>query len=557
MFVFPVPSWIKTSYYYAPLKFGAPREGGRRTHAGCDLYAPINTPVYAIADGRVIQSPYPFYRDTWAIEIKHDGFIVRYGEVSPRLVAGIEAGASVRAGQTIGYIGRLTGINQSMLHLEMYSGAAQGPLTDKRNQTNKYKRRSDLIDPTTYLDRWRGSILNVPLENVGKHAASVREIQELLNRYGYSLAEDGLPGAKTHAAILDFQRRHGLKDDGIVGERTLGKLRAEGSAVIVPAPFATATAVVIDNAPAVDVTQVNAPHPAVALNTNVLGACARRLEYIKGAEMRGADVDAWKAFLIAQGLSLTLVTGEPFGPRTQAATIEFQRRHGIEPLGIVGPKTLACAISLGFKPPAYDPSLPVVVTPNTANGARELTIEQLAAIVSRTAARNALDQVNRAMQIGEINTAARRAAFLAQIAHESQGLTKLKENGPDSYFMRYEPGTAAGTNVGNTEPGDGARFKGRGMIQLTGRENYTRAWLACGLPTEPFARGFRGVTPVNPECAATPEVSSRIAAWFWHTHKNLNPIADQLPVAPDELAIFRLITRRINGGELGLSERLN
>jgi hypothetical protein len=62
--------------------FGYRRDGGARLHAGCDLYAPVGTPIFAIADGEVILAPYPFYLGTHAIEVYHKGVgVVRYGEV--------------------------------------------------------------------------------------------------------------------------------------------------------------------------------------------------------------------------------------------------------------------------------------------------------------------------------------------------------------------------------------------------------------------------------------------------------------------------------------------
>jgi putative chitinase len=89
--------------------------------------------------------------------------------------------------------------------------------------------------------------------------------------------------------------------------------------------------------------------------------------------------------------------------------------------------------------------------------------------------------------------------------------------------------------LGNTHPGDGRRYKGRGPIQLTGRDNYRRAGRALGLDLEG-----------NPTMAAEPRVGFRTAGWFW-TSKDLNRFAD----AGD----FREVTRRINKGLKGMAER--
>jgi len=146
---FPLKFRPEESYHERPRKFGAPRSQGKRKHAGCDLYAPVGTPVFAVADGTVI-SAYPFYLGTWAVEVDHIEFVVRYGEVQKTLGPRIKPGAKVGAGDHIGQIGRLEGLKISMVHFEMYSGKGKGPLTVKSSQG--FQRRSDLMDPTSYLD---------------------------------------------------------------------------------------------------------------------------------------------------------------------------------------------------------------------------------------------------------------------------------------------------------------------------------------------------------------------------------------------------------------------
>lgn len=161
-----------------------------------------------------------------------------------------------------------------------------------------------------------------------------------------------------------------------------------------------------------------------------------------------------------------------------------------------------------------------------------LTLAQLRAIMPHlpaTKAETFLPLVNAAMMEFEINTPARRAAFLAQLAHESGELRYMEEIASgEAYEGRKD--------LGNTEPGDGKRYKGRGPIQLTGRGNYRRAGKALGLDLE-------GV----PEQAAEPAVGCRVAGWFWKTH-GLNEVAD----AGD----FRKVTRVINGGYHGLENRV-
>jgi putative chitinase len=125
------------------------------------------------------------------------------------------------------------------------------------------------------------------------------------------------------------------------------------------------------------------------------------------------------------------------------------------------------------------------------------------------------------------------AAFLAQVGHESGGLHWLNEIwGPTPSQARYE-GRA---DLGNTEEGDGFKFRGRGLIQITGRDNYARASIA-------LATDFIS----DPDQLAQPEYAVRSAMWFWQSH-GLNELAD--------VGQFEHITRIINGGLNGKDERL-
>ncbi len=160
-----------------------------------------------------------------------------------------------------------------------------------------------------------------------------------------------------------------------------------------------------------------------------------------------------------------------------------------------------------------------------------LLLAQLCAIMPRLKkdkAEQYLPLLNAAMAEVEINTPRRRAAFLAQLAHESAELR---------YFEEVASGEAyeGRKDLGNTQPGDGKRYKGRGPIQLTGRNNYRSAGKALGLDLEG-----------TPQRAADPDVGFRVAGWFWKANK-LNPLADA--------GNFDAITRRINGGYNGKADR--
>ena len=138
--------------------FGARRSGGARAHAGCDLYAPVGTPIHAISSGTVTLGPYLFYAGTYALEVDHGTFLARYGEIQQKTL--VKAGDRVEAGQPIAKVGKLIGMKNAMLHLELYDKSASGPLTVKNKSTKRtakgvpFMRRADLIDPTQRLNDW-------------------------------------------------------------------------------------------------------------------------------------------------------------------------------------------------------------------------------------------------------------------------------------------------------------------------------------------------------------------------------------------------------------------
>lgn len=132
-----------------------------------------------------------------------------------------------------------------------------------------------------------------------------------------------------------------------------------------------------------------------------------------------------------------------------------------------------------------------------------------------------------------IDTPRRIAHFLAQAAHETMGFVYLREIwGPTPAQQRYE-GRA---DLGNTQPGDGKRFLGRGIFQLTGRANYARYGAKLGLDLT-----------AHPELAEEPGAAVLTACLYWQDH-GLSRLAD----ADDAQGI----TRRINGGVNGLADRL-
>ena len=160
----------------------------------------------------------------------------------------------------------------------------------------------------------------------------------------------------------------------------------------------------------------------------------------------------------------------------------------------------------------------------------------------------------------DINTVPRMAAFLAQTAHESGGYKAIKENlnyraeTLMKVWPRYFPNIeiarqyaqqperianrAYGNRMGNgpEESGDGYKFCGRGLIQLTGKDNYTR-----------YAASTEQTLDEASEHLTTFEGCVQSAAWFWEAN-NLNQWADS--------GDMKTLTKRINGGDLGLADRI-
>ncbi|MDD2728338.1 glycoside hydrolase family 19 protein [Malikia sp.] len=170
-----------------------------------------------------------------------------------------------------------------------------------------------------------------------------------------------------------------------------------------------------------------------------------------------------------------------------------------------------------------------------------LTAKQLQAATGCTPERAVrwLPHIERACTLYDITSSRRLAAFLAQIGHESGRLRYVREIwGPTKAQAGYE-GRA---DLGNRLPGDGQRFMGRGLIQITGRFNY-RA-LSAGLK---LVRKDAPDFERTPELLEQPEWAALSAAWYWHS-RSLSALAD----AGD----FERITRKINGGLNGQAERV-
>jgi putative chitinase len=193
----------------------------------------------------------------------------------------------------------------------------------------------------------------------------------------------------------------------------------------------------------------------------------------------------------------------------------------------------------------------------------EITQAQLAQIIPNNPyVEHWCKALNKILPDYEIDTPERVAAFLAQCAHESAGFTALQENlnyraaTLRKVFPKYFPDDAIAEQYasqpnkaelianrvyanrmgnGDEHSGDGFRYCGRGLIQLTGRQNYTRFAESIDTPVEQI-----------PEFLATFEGAIQSACWFWETN-NLNQYADSGDILT--------MTKRINGGTIGLDDR--
>ncbi|MFO2462506.1 glycoside hydrolase family 19 protein [Pseudomonas sp. 15FMM2] len=170
-----------------------------------------------------------------------------------------------------------------------------------------------------------------------------------------------------------------------------------------------------------------------------------------------------------------------------------------------------------------------------------MTLAQLQQILpnARSQAGVFISALNAAMLRHQITTTPRMAAFIAQIGHESGELRYVRELGSDHYLSKYDTGSLA-ARLGNSPDadGDGQKYRGRGLIQITGRHNYRVC--SQGLFADDRLLFF-------PELLEQPQWAAESAAWFWKSN-GLNELADKHR--------FTTITRRINGGINGLEHRL-
>jgi putative chitinase len=245
-----------------------------------------------------------------------------------------------------------------------------------------------------------------------------------------------------------------------------------------------------------------------------------------------------------------------FGPKTEEAVKKWQASNGLTPDGIVGPATWAKIMGEPISAQVSTPQ-PVVSTP--APQVAGLKLDKLKGHVPQVV----IDSIPEVASKFGINTPLRVAHFLAQCGHESGGFRVTQENlnysakGLNGIFKKYFPTEAAAAAYarnpqkiankvyssrmgnGSEASGDGYKFRGRGYIQLTGRDNYTA-----------FGKSIGVDIPNNPDSVASTYALAS-AAWFF-SKNGLHKIADE---GASDVVVTK-ITKRVNGGTIGLPDRI-
>ncbi len=235
----------------------------------------------------------------------------------------------------------------------------------------------------------------------------------------------------------------------------------------------------------------------------------------------GADVERLQTKLMHWGLFDAPAIDGIFGPITLEAVRSFQRKKQLADDGIVGAATWAELYRL--KPEEVQ----------VVERKEWITLPQARAIFGRSPTQEQLDDLNDCLERFEITTLPRMRHFLAQIAHESGGLKWMLELASG---WAYE----GRRDLGNTQPGDGPKFKGAGFLQLTGRANYQAFATFIGDPK---------VVEIGAQYVAARYPASSAGYW-WHLNR-MNALVDSG-------ASCRQVSARVNGADPanGLSDRL-
>jgi putative chitinase len=269
------------------------------------------------------------------------------------------------------------------------------------------------------------------------------------------------------------------------------------------------------------------------------GLAWRLIQDVTGVKLQGKEFqtdEGWKDTLAGLALGAGVALGG-MGDAEAHTVKKGDTVYSIAKSQGVDVKDIAKANKLD-KDFTISPGQKLVIPGKDKKPAAEKKVEKKKIDISKTLTGTTHEAVlTRTARAAGITNPIELAAFLAQCAHESHDFKSMVEYGGSLDFRKYDPKHAPrkAKALGNKKAGDGARYKGRGYIQLTGRYNYKRAGVALGLPLEK-----------NPELAEKPEVAAKIAVWFW-----------QQRVQPrvDNFNDVRAVTKPINPGLNGLEDR--
>jgi murein DD-endopeptidase MepM/ murein hydrolase activator NlpD len=253
------------------------------------------------------------------------------------------------------------------------------------------------------------------------------------------------------------------------------------------------------------------------------------LKFAVGTAFRLILINPWVIGTLAAACAAYLVYRKFFAPeQAKEKTSRMEEAVPVQPGK--GKTREALPVEAGEVPSTEATKAPSTTTPEGFEPAETApTPAKRLPSLSKPASTNK-DVLAKAME-GKITDKRERAAFLAQMHHESNGFASMVEEGEPSYFKKYE----FKKNLGNTKKGDGERYKGRGFIQLTGRSNY-----------EIFGKKIGQDLINNPELAADPEIAAQIALSYWESRGSGKAARG---------GDYDAVTRSINPGMKGKADR--
>ena len=353
----------------------------------------------------------------------------------------------------------------------------------------------------------------------GEQGTDVSNMQQALVDAGVTSISkvDGAFGINTERGVQEFQEMNGLPETGIFDEATRSALFDDTTtepAETTSSGSMSPTANSLEGPEAAFSASVQTLQNQTgtvskgAKGNNVLNVQLRLAELgydIGRGGKSGLKKNALGKWSSLDNSQLRGVDSD-FGLSTEKAVKAFQKDAGLPVTGSIDEATAQAM--------AEKPAVKFEVSEDFVNGLSEKKK------VHFNAAKDAATEAGL--------SGAELAAFMAQVAHESDGFNTAKEYASGSAYEGRK-------DLGNTQAGDGKRYKGRGYIQLTGRSNYEKAGKALGLDLVG-----------NPSLAEDPKVAADVSVWFWKTKVK--------PQVPDFLDTER-VTKVVNGGFNGLDDR--